>query len=157
MNRFKITSFAALRGEEGADDWRNHFHDMQRPRTRMGPPPQEPAGWVERTLCRLMPALAKREAYWRQSAAKLQADLLVMTKACEDAGRIGLALYAENEVLRQRADQEEGREFVPASDLVAAQWEIATLQGKLKTMTEKHSQMCEEHRNWLNKFWAEKS
>lgn len=153
MKQFKIMSFAALRGEEGPDEWRKNLHSMQRPKAGMGPPPKEPEGWLERMLRRFVPASVKREAYWRQNSAKLQADLLIMTRACEDAGRIGLALYAENEVLRQRADQEEGRKFVPADDLDLAKREIATLQSKLKTMTEKHSQMCEEHHQWLKRFW----
>lgn len=157
MNKFKVVSFASLRGEEGPDEWRKHFQSMQSNTLGMGPPPKEPEGWLERMLRRFVPASVKREAYWRQNSAKLQADLLIMTRACEDAGRIGLSLYAENEVLRQGADKEEGRKFVPASDFAAAQWEIASLQSKLKIMTEKHSQMCEEHQKWIKKFWSEKS
>ena len=153
MKQFKIMSFAALRGEEGPDEWRKNLQSMQRHETGREPPPKEPEKWSERMLRRLMPALAEREVYWRQKAVRLQTDLLIMTRACEDAGRIGLSLYAENEVLRQRADQEEGRKFVPADDLDLAKREIATLQSKLKTMTEKHSQMCEEHRQWLKRFW----
>ncbi len=157
MKRFKIMSFAALHGEEGPDEWRKHLQSMQRSEPSEGLPSKESEGWLERTLRRFMPVLAEREAYWRQKAVKLQTDLLVMTRACEDAGRIGLSLYAENEVLRQRADQEEGWKFVPADDLDLAKREITTLQSKLKTMTEKHSQMCEEHDLWLKRFWEKPS
>lgn len=111
-------------------------------------------GWIERLLRRFAPGLWQEKSALKLEAARLRADLLKAIQACEDAGRVGLALYAENELLREKAETGVEERLVRMADLDRLSWENAELKQKLKSLSVAHERLCDSHQEWMNKFWS---
>ena len=86
---------------------------------------------------------------------RLRVKLLEALRACEDAGRIGLQLYDENEKLNQlvRLTNATPEQVSLMSKSVLDQSkEIGVLQDKLKRAYEDHQRLHDQVNEWIAKF-----
>lgn len=86
---------------------------------------------------------------------RLRVKLLEAVRACEDAGRIGLQLYDENEKLNQlvRLTNATPEQVALMSNSVLNQSkEIGVLQDKLKRAYEDHQRLHDQVNEWIAKF-----
>ena len=86
---------------------------------------------------------------------KLRAELLKAKMACQDAGKHGLMLYAENEALRDNAayvltkDEVRARVEQRVRDLEKENYELTD---KLKRAYADHDRLHEDVKKWINQF-----
>ena len=86
---------------------------------------------------------------------KLQTELLKAKMACQDAGKHGLMLYAENEALRENAanvlvgDEVRARVEQRVRDLEKENHELTN---KLKRAYDDHDRLHEDVKKWINQF-----
>jgi len=90
---------------------------------------------------------------------RLRVKLLEAVRACEDAGRIGLQLYDENEKLNQlvRLTNATPEQVALMSKSVLNQSkEIGILQDKLKRAYEDHQRLHDQVNEWIAQFGEQK-
>lgn len=97
------------------------------------------------------------ELQLRAEANRLRADLLAAVRACEDAGRIGLDLYAENELLREQVAVGSSERLVRQSELYRLEKDNLALRQKLDALSVAHDRLVVAHEDWLRKFSSESS
>ena len=87
---------------------------------------------------------------------RLRVKLLEAVRACEDAGRIGLQLYDENEVLREQVEIGPQERLVRLYDLDKLANENRELKDKLKRAYEDHQRLYDQVNEWIAKFGEQK-
>ena len=86
----------------------------------------------------------------------LRVKLLEAVRACEDAGRIGLQLYDENEMLREKIGQTPEQQIVRMADFDKLRREKAKIEDKLKRAYEDHQRLHDQVNEWIAKFGEQK-
>lgn len=96
---------------------------------------------------------------WLRAALDLQAEnqrlrvkLLEAVRACEDAGRIGLQLYDENELLREQIETGPQERLVRLHDLDKLANENRDLKDKLKRSYGDYNCLHEQVNEWIAEF-----
>ena len=86
---------------------------------------------------------------------RLRLKLLEALRACEDAGRIGLQLYDENEKLNQLLSLSNAtpeQVSLMSKSVLEQSKEINVLQDKLKRAYEDHQRLHDQVNEWIAKF-----
>ena len=86
---------------------------------------------------------------------RLRVKLLEAVRACEDAGRIGLQLYDENEKLNQLVQLTNAtpeQVSLMSKSVLDQSKEIGVLQDKLKRAYEDHQRLHDQVNEWIAKF-----
>jgi hypothetical protein len=83
---------------------------------------------------------------------RLRVKLLEAVRACENAGRIGLQLYDENEGLREQVETGPQDRLVRLHDLDKLANENRDLKDKLKRAYEDHKRLHDQVNEWIAKF-----
>lgn len=83
---------------------------------------------------------------------RLRVKLLEAVRACEDAGRIGLQLYDENEKLRGCVDMTPAKVKVRVGEMDKLTKENRKLEDKLKRAYEDHQRLHDQVNEWIAKF-----
>ena len=87
---------------------------------------------------------------------RLRVKLLEAVRACEDAGRIGLQLYDENEKLRGCVDMTPAKVKVRLGEMDKLVKENEKLEDKLKRAYEDHQRLHDQVNEWIAKFGEQK-
>lgn len=87
---------------------------------------------------------------------RLRVKLLEAVRACEDAGRIGLQLYDENEKLRGCVDMTPAKVKVRVGEMDKLIKENRKLEDKLKRAYEDHNRLHDQVNEWIAKFGEQK-
>jgi len=135
MESFKIMTYGELRGE------------------RL--PPDDPmvVTWRDRLVKLLFPNLFSRAFDLRRENMRLRTKLLAALKECEDAGKVGLMLYAENEKLREDVTYTPEQVVIRSQQLDELRRENNDLKRKLKRAYENNDDLILEHEKWLSRFF----
>jgi len=87
---------------------------------------------------------------------RLRVKLLEAVRACEDAGRIGLQLYDENEKLRGCVDMTPAKVKVRVGEMDKLIKENKKLEDKLKRAYEDHKRLHDQVNEWIAQFGEQK-
>jgi hypothetical protein len=82
----------------------------------------------------------------------LRLKLLEALRACEDAGRIGLQLYDENELLREKIGKTPEQHIARMAAFDELRREKAKVEDKLKRAYEDHQRLHDQVNEWIAKF-----
>ena len=110
-------------------------------------PPPLKKGWIDKI---------REFLDLRAENRRLRNKLLQAHMACEDAGRIGLRLYAENERLQELVGVTPETQQARLSELRTYREENAKLQEKLKRSYEDYNRLHEQINEWIAKFGEQK-
>lgn len=138
----KIMGFAELKGDGGYYGGADRAEHIPTWRDRL-------AKWI---FPKTMRALFDVQAENR----RLRVKLLEAIRACEDAGRIGLQLYDENEMLREKIGKTPEQHIVRMADFDKLRREKAKIEDKLKRAYEDHNRLHEQVNEWIAKFGEQK-
>ena len=83
---------------------------------------------------------------------RLRVKLLEAVRACEDAGRIGLQLYDENELLREKIGKTPEQHIARMAAFDELRREKAKIEDKLKRAYEDHQRLHDQVNEWIAKF-----
>ena len=111
--------------------------------------------WRDRLVKWIWPDGLRLALENQREKERLRLKLLEALRACEDAGRIGLQLYDENEKLNQlvRLTSATPEQVALMSSSVLDQSkEIGVLQDKLKRAYEDHQHLHDQVNEWIAKF-----
>ena len=134
---FKVKTFDELRGVK-------YFHEAEVKPT-----------WRQRLLKLVSPETLRGAFSLSRENERLRAQLLGALMACEDAGRNGLILYAENEKLNQLVrltDATPEQVSLMSKSVLSQSEEIGILQDKLKRAYEDHNRLREQVDKWIVQF-----
>ena len=87
---------------------------------------------------------------------RLRLKLLEALRACEDAGRIGLQLYDENELLREKIGKTPEQHIARMAAFDELRREKAKVEDKLKRAYEDHQRLHDQVNEWIAKFGEQK-
>lgn len=141
----KIMGFAELKGE-------SRYYDAY-DRAELAPT------WRDRLAKWFWPEGLRALFSLQAENRRLRTKLLEALRACEDAGRIGLQLYDENEKLNQlvRLTNATPEQVSLMSKSVLDQSkEIGVLQDKLKRAYEDHKRLHDQVNEWIAQFGEQK-
>jgi hypothetical protein len=130
---FKTKTFDELRGVK-------YFHEAEVKPT-----------WRQRLMKLVVPGVFREAFSLSRENERLRAQLLSALMACEDAGRNGLILYAENEALRENAETPAGLRS-RLHDIERLRRDNFALTDKLKRAYEDHNRLCEQMDKWILQF-----
>ena len=82
----------------------------------------------------------------------LRVKLLEAVRACEDAGRIGLQLYDENELLREKIGKTPEQHIARMADFEKLRREKVQVEDKLKRAYEDHQRLHDQVNEWIAQF-----
>jgi hypothetical protein len=111
--------------------------------------------WWQRIMKWIVPDVFAAAFSVRRENDELRGRLLGALMACEDAGRNGLILYAENEKLNQLVrltDATPEQVSLMSKSVLNQSKEIGILQDKLKRAYEDHSRLREQIDKWIVQF-----
>jgi len=83
---------------------------------------------------------------------RLRVKLLEAVRVCEDAGRIGLQLYDENELLREKIGKTPEQHIARMADFDKLRREKAQIEDKLKRAYEDHQRLHDQVNEWIATF-----
>jgi hypothetical protein len=83
---------------------------------------------------------------------RLRLKLLEALRACEDAGRIGLQLYDENELLREKIGKTPEQHIARMAAFDELRREKAKVEDKLKRAYEDHQRLHDQVNEWIAQF-----
>jgi hypothetical protein len=83
---------------------------------------------------------------------RLRVKLLEAVRACEDAGRIGLQLYDENELLREKIGKTPEQHIARMAAFDELRREKAKVEDKLKRAYEDHQRLHDQVNEWIAQF-----
>ena len=87
---------------------------------------------------------------------RLRIKLLEAVRACEDAGRIGLQLYDENELLREKIGKTPEQHIARMAAFDKLRREKAQVEDKLKRAYEDHKRLHDQVNEWIAQFGEQK-
>jgi hypothetical protein len=131
---FKVKTFDELRGVK-------YFHEAEVKPT-----------WRQRLMKLIVPGVFREAFSLSRENERLRAQLLSALMACEDAGRNGLILYAENEELRERVETPGEKAVARLHDIERLKRENFALTDKLKRAYEDHNRLREQIDKWIVQF-----
>ena len=131
---FKVKTFDELRGVR-------YFHKAEVKPT-----------WRQRLMKLIVPGVFREAFSLSRENERLRAQLLGALMACEDAGRNGLILYAENEALRERIETPPDVAIARLHDIERLKRDNFALSDKLKRAYEDHSRLREQVDKWIVQF-----
>ena len=138
----KVMGFAELKGESryyGAYD-----------RAEVAPT------WRDRLAKWIWPEGMRAMFDMQAENRRLRVKLLEAVRACEDAGRIGLQLYDENEMLREKIGKTPEQQIARMADFDKLRREKAKIEDKLKRAYEDHQRLHDQVNEWIVKFGEQK-
>ena len=86
----------------------------------------------------------------------LRLKLLEALRACEDAGRIGLQIYDENELLREKIGKTPEQHIARMAAFDKLRREKVQVEDKLKRAYEDHQRLHDQVNEWIAKFGEQK-
>ena len=131
---FKVKTFDELRGVK-------YFHKAEVKPT-----------WRQRLLKLVSPETFREAFSLSRENERLRAQLLGALMACEDAGRNGLILYAENEALREGVETPGEKAVARLHDIERLKRDNFALSDKLKRAYEDHNRLREQVDKWIAQF-----
>ena len=134
----KIMGFAELKGE-------SRYYDAY-DRAELAPT------WRDRLAKWFWPEGLRALFSLQAENRRLRTKLLEATKACEDAGRIGLQLYDENELLREKIGKTPEQHIARMAAFDKLRREKAQVEDKLKRAYEDHQRLHDQVNEWIAKF-----
>lgn len=108
--------------------------------------------WWQRIMKWIVPDVFAAAFSVRRENDELRGRLLGALMACEDAGRNGLILYAENEALRERIETPPDVAIARLHDVERLKRDNFALSDKLKRAYEDHSRLREQVDKWIAQF-----
>jgi hypothetical protein len=138
----KIMGFAELRGES------RYYGDYDR--AELAPT------WRDRLLKWFWPEGLRALFDLQAENRRLRTKLLEAVKACEDAGRIGLQLYDENELLRERLGKMPEQHIARMAAFDKLRREKAQVEDKLKRSYADYNKLREDVDTLVKKFGEQK-
>lgn len=138
----KIMGFAELKGE-------SRYYDAY-DRAELAPT------WRDRLAKWFWPEGLRALFSLQAENRRLRTKLLEATKACEDAGRIGLQLYDENELLREKIGKTPEQHIARMAAFDKLRREKAQVEDKLKRAYEDHKRLHDQVNEWIAKFGEQK-
>lgn len=137
----KIKTYAELKGES----YQSGFDEAEIRPT-----------WRQRLLKLISPDTFADAFALRRSNDRLRQQLLSALMACEDAGRNGLILYAENELLREQVETKSEERLVRLHDLDRLVDENRTLKDKLQRLRKDYAKLSGDMQEWIKQFGVPK-
>lgn len=134
----KIMGFAELKGE-------SRYYDAY-DRAELAPT------WRDRLAKWFWPEGLRALFSLQAENRRLRTKLLEATKACEDAGRIGLQLYDENELLREKIGKTPEQHIARMAAFDKLRREKAQVEDKLKRAYEDHQRLHDQVNEWIAQF-----
>ena len=134
----KIMGFAELKGE-------SRYYDAY-DRAELAPT------WRDRLAKWFWPEGLRALFSLQAENRRLRTKLLEATKACEDAGRIGLQLYDENELLREKIGKTPEQHIARMAAFDKLRREKAKIEDKLKRAYEDHQRLHDQVNEWIAQF-----
>ena len=134
----KIMGFAELKGE-------SRYYDAY-DRAELAPT------WRDRLAKWFWPEGLRALFSLQAENRRLRTKLLEATKACEDAGRIGLQLYDENELLREKIGKTPEQHIARMAAFDKLRREKAQVEDKLKRASDDHQRLHEQVTEWIAQF-----
>ena len=138
----KIMGFAELKGE-------SRYYDAY-DRAELAPT------WRDRLAKWFWPEGLRALFSLQAENRRLRTKLLEATKACEDAGRIGLQLYDENELLREKIGKTPEQHIARMAAFDKLRREKAQVEDKLKRAYEDHKRLHDQVNEWIAQFGEQK-
>ena len=108
--------------------------------------------WWQRIMKWIVPDVFAAAFSVRRENDELRGRLLGALMACEDAGRNGLILYAENEALRERIETPPDVAIARLHDIERLERDNFALTDKLKRAYEDHNRLREQIDKWIVQF-----
>jgi hypothetical protein len=108
--------------------------------------------WRQRLLKLISPDTFADAFALRRSNDRLRQQLLGALMACEDAGRNGLILYAENELLREQVETGLEKRLVRLHELDQLANENRDLRDKLKRAYTDYERLHNDVQKWIKQF-----
>jgi hypothetical protein len=134
----KIMGFAELKGE-------SHYYGAY-DRAEAAPT------WRDRLAKWFWPESLRALFDVQAENRRLRVKLLEAVRACEDAGRIGLQLYDENELLRENIGKTPEQHIARMAAFDELRREKAKVEDKLKRAYEDHKRLHDQVNEWIAQF-----